>query len=270
MSSDTPLWDEQEAPLVRYLLGELPAAEQEAIEDRLFADRAFLDEVLATSDDLIHAYLTGSLTSEDKGRFESHFLASPLRRQRYEFLRDVVTVVQKTVQPKPRVAQPWMWAAAAAIVLAAGLLAVRRDREAPPHNVAQSQTPIPTTAPPPAMTTPPIRPVETQVVRLPEPSTEPVEIALSAGTRTVRLEVPIDDDRHPTFDAIVRNADGDTVWKKTELVPPGPGMALVVLVPAELLQADVYALVIEGELLREASRASRLRLRYELRVTHGR
>jgi len=263
MPVDKHLWDEHEARLVNFLLGRLPAAEQEEIENRTLTEDGFLNEVLATGDELIHAYLDGSLSGEDKTRFEMYFLASPLRRQRFELVRDIGTAVRDHAPARPRALPPWVLAVAASLLLAAGLLALRFAVSPPPDDRIAQETPTPATPPPTAGET-------TPVVRLPATTSQTVAILVSATTRTVRIEVPIEDDRHPTFDASVRTPEGTTVWQTAGLVPPGPGLALVVMVPAEVLVADAYSLVVEGEKLRDAPRQKRLSLTYALRVARPR
>ena len=267
MSSEPRLWDEREERLVRFLLGDLPDGEREEIADRLFEDRAFLAEIQAAGDDLIHAYLTDSLGSADRARFETHFLASPRRRERFEFLRDVVsTVQQRSAGPRRSTAgRAWVLAAAVVILAVTALwrvVLVRPGQNGPGPIVTHPRTPVPTrpTAPP----------EETRVVRLPAPSQQPVEIAIPVGTRLVRLEVPIDDDEHPTFAAALRTHDGTTAWEAKRLVPPGPGLAVVLIVPAEILTADEYVLQVEGERWRDATPQKGVALKYRLRVARSR
>ena len=262
MSSEAPLWDEHEERLVRFLLGRLPAAEQEELENRALTEDGFLDEVLATADELIHAYLDAGLSAEDRERFESHFLASPMRRQRFELLRDIGAAVKGKPAATPRSAPSvWMWAVAAAILIVAGLVALRLSTTPVPDRRIAQETPTP----PPTPTADP-----NPVVRLPGTASGTAEIPVSAETRTVRIEVPIEDDRYPTFDATLRTADGTKAWESTGLVPPGPGLALVLMVPAEILLAEDYVLQVQGEKLRDAPRQKRLTLEYKLKIARAR
>ena len=262
MSLDTRLWEEPEERLARFLLGALPASEQEEVERRLFTDGAFLEEILAVGDDLIDAYLAGSLTPEDKERFETHFLASPLRRERFEMVRGIVSAAQRRSAARPsgtRLA-PWLVAAAAVLVIATFVGIERRgprgDRTAGPA------TP---TAPPPTMPPATATPVETHLVRLAAEGVRPVEVALAHGTQTLRLEVPIGKGRHPTYNAFVRDIKGAVVWASRGLVPRAAGEPLVLTVPARLLEAADYVLHVEGE-RRRNPRPADVSLRYTLRV----
>src|SRR2546423_1528124 len=82
----TPSSDLQER-IRRYLLGNLPAAEQEEIEKTLLASDEFFEELLVTEDELIDAYLSGGLNTDDRAAFESHFLATPERHDQLRFGR---------------------------------------------------------------------------------------------------------------------------------------------------------------------------------------
>ena len=84
-----------EADLRAYLLGVLPPERQDSIEERFFADKELHLQLQATGDDLIHAYLAGELSPADRERFETHFLASPRRRERLAFVRSLMTAVDR-------------------------------------------------------------------------------------------------------------------------------------------------------------------------------
>ena len=253
MSSDVRLWEENEEPLVRYLLGNVSPGEQAEIEDRLFVEEDFHDRMRAAGDDLIDAYLTGSLPPEDRARFEAHFLASPRRRARFELVRDIVSAVQESAaEARPAERAVPRWALAAALLVAAAGLAIALLR--------------PTPVPPP-LTTSTIPPAsEVSVVRLAERSGQPVEIALASRVRTLRLQAPVPDDRHPTFVAVLRSTDGAPVWQARDLVPSGPDEPLDLTVPAALLVADRYELSIEGETLRGVPPHKKTTLTYTLRI----
>jgi hypothetical protein len=71
--------------LTNYLLGKLSEEEGVQVEDRAFADRAYLGELEAAEADLIDAYVRGDLTQSDRREFERRFLTSPGRRGKVEF-----------------------------------------------------------------------------------------------------------------------------------------------------------------------------------------
>ena len=66
----------------RYLLGDLDEASATALEDRYVGDPALLEHVRAAEDALIDAFLEDRLGPADRARFEVHYLASPVHRDR--------------------------------------------------------------------------------------------------------------------------------------------------------------------------------------------
>jgi hypothetical protein len=78
-----------EERIVQYLLGDLPEEQQVAVEDRAFADSSYLLEIQAAEAELIDAYVRGELTAAERRDFERTFLASPLRRSKVAFARNL-------------------------------------------------------------------------------------------------------------------------------------------------------------------------------------
>lgn len=70
-----------------YLLGVLPEKQREEIEQRFFSDDDFHLEVEIVEEELFDDYLQNRLLEPERRLFETHFLASPLRRQRLQFAR---------------------------------------------------------------------------------------------------------------------------------------------------------------------------------------
>ena len=73
--------------LRRYLLGVGAESESEQLERDYFAREEMLDEVTRAEEELIEDYLTWRLTSDERQRFESHYLASPGHRRRVAMTR---------------------------------------------------------------------------------------------------------------------------------------------------------------------------------------
>jgi anti-sigma factor RsiW len=276
-----------EQKVVSYLLGKLTPEECLDLEERLFTDDELNEELAASADDLIHAYLDGQLSAEDRARFEAHFLASPRRRERVVFVRDLLTAIGRVAAEAPPVPartrrHPWELAAAAALVAAALIASLQRR---PAKNDAQvaSASPAPavtpTAAPLPEPTaspreaphkaspgTRPSGPATVRAVRLPPaPTSQPVDVDVSK-TALVRLEVPVDSDGPPSYDAVLRRADAGEVWRAEGIVPPAPGEPMVIEVPARVLSGGDYQLSLEPELLRDARRPAWPTLRFALRV----
>jgi hypothetical protein len=70
-----------------YFLGVLPEKQREEIEQRYFSDDDFHLEVEIVEEELFDDYLRNKLPEPERRLFETHFLASPLRRQRLQFAR---------------------------------------------------------------------------------------------------------------------------------------------------------------------------------------
>src|SRR5262245_22675175 len=73
--------------LSRYLLGEVPEDERAEIEDAYLSDADAFDELLVAEDELIDAYVRGTLSRKDSELFERNFLSSPTRRERVKTAR---------------------------------------------------------------------------------------------------------------------------------------------------------------------------------------
>lgn len=73
--------------IVNYLLGSLPEAETERLDERSITDDEFAVALNAAEKDLVDAYVQGELTGAVLEKFHSYYLASPLRRGRLNFAR---------------------------------------------------------------------------------------------------------------------------------------------------------------------------------------
>jgi len=81
----------------RYLLGALSEANQTAFEQELLADRGKFDHVWAVENELIDSYVRGKMSGADRERFEGHYLASPLHRERVATAEAFLTNIDQTV-----------------------------------------------------------------------------------------------------------------------------------------------------------------------------
>lgn len=71
---------EHEPELRTYLLGGLMPEDALSVEARLFLEDDYSKFLKAAEDDLVDDYVNGELTSEDREKFERHFLSDPTRR----------------------------------------------------------------------------------------------------------------------------------------------------------------------------------------------
>src|ERR1041384_500283 len=71
--------DEQRELMLEYLSGELSEDDQERIEEKLFADDRYFEQMVAEEDALIDDYVQGRLAAAKREKFE-RFLRSSVRR----------------------------------------------------------------------------------------------------------------------------------------------------------------------------------------------
>ncbi|MGH9969478.1 MAG: hypothetical protein ACREBG_17015 [Pyrinomonadaceae bacterium] len=87
--------------MMKYLLGELSAAEQQAFEEQFFEDEEIFARLLAVENDLVDSYVQGELKGEERLRFIKNFLATSEGRQKLEnaqALRHYIAL-KETVKP---------------------------------------------------------------------------------------------------------------------------------------------------------------------------
>lgn len=71
--------------ITQYLLGFLPETDTERFDELSITDDEFTDSLKAAEKDLVDAYVQGELTGAALEQFKSHYLASPLRREKVKF-----------------------------------------------------------------------------------------------------------------------------------------------------------------------------------------
>jgi hypothetical protein len=86
--------------IAEYLVGALPTAEAEAYDELSLTDDEFAAALSACEKDLLDAYVQGELSGSVLERFESHYLASPLRREKLEFAQAFKGWAEKSATPQ--------------------------------------------------------------------------------------------------------------------------------------------------------------------------
>lgn len=112
-----------------YLLGDLPADQASALEERYFLDRAFFLEVVKREDALIADYLAGRMPAADQVKFERRYFQNPTLERR-------VADARSRLGARPAAgrrhswwtASPLLAAAAMAIIVVAAVLLIRSSR----------------------------------------------------------------------------------------------------------------------------------------------
>ncbi len=83
--------------LTQYLLGTLAEAQTEECDERSFIDDDFAARLEAAENDLVDAYVRGEITGGNLKAFESHYLASPRRREKVAFAKSFQTFTEQEV-----------------------------------------------------------------------------------------------------------------------------------------------------------------------------
>jgi len=125
--------------LTRYVLGLLPDEEAERIDEQSIVDDEVAARLRSIENDLVDAYVCGTLEGDVLERFESWYLASPRRRDKVKFARQFLTAVDRLPAPAPTATtpafrpvsqrRPFVWlATAAALLVACGVLLLQDVR----------------------------------------------------------------------------------------------------------------------------------------------
>ena len=111
--------------LEKYVLGFASPEAVERIDEAAMADDDTAARLQQVEDDLIDAYVRGTLAGPSLARFRSHFLATPRRRARVAFAAQLARALDRAAASRPqkkRRARTWILSIAA--VAAAALLAL--------------------------------------------------------------------------------------------------------------------------------------------------
>ena len=82
-SAEQQRFDDQ--ALIRYLLGSLPEADAERLDELSISDDALAWRLNSVENDLVDAYVRGELSGNDLAKFKQSYLSSPHRLQKMEF-----------------------------------------------------------------------------------------------------------------------------------------------------------------------------------------
>ena len=85
--------------LVQYLLGLLPPEDAERLDEASIVDDDIAARLRRVEDDLVDSYVRGQLSGETLAQFESHYLASPRRRERVAFAGRFLRAVDRVAGP---------------------------------------------------------------------------------------------------------------------------------------------------------------------------
>jgi hypothetical protein len=289
--------------IARFLLGTLPEAEAESLDELSIADDDFAARLTAIENDLVDKYVRGALSGSVLTRFESRFLASPAAVEKVRFASALAlrTDAPATDRPAADASRPseavdakaalaftsqrlepkWMLAAAAVVLLAAGYLVaenVRLRREMAglraassvvEHRAEQLVTQLNAERQAGAETAKELARLRDSVAELgriggsaPQPvvatfiltpatrgASGTVVVTLAADAAAVTLQLPLEDDEFPDYDAsVIDSSTGASVWRSPRLKArvAGTRKLVSVTVPAALLQPHQYVLELNG------------------------
>ncbi len=95
--------------MTRYLLGDLPEAEQIRWEEQFFTDDEAYDQLLALEDELRYDYARGALSPRERKLFERRFLASAQGRRRTEFAQAILDKIAEISATEAAQSAPRNW-----------------------------------------------------------------------------------------------------------------------------------------------------------------
>ena len=108
--------------LERYLLGTLPEAERERIDERILTDGRLVDDLCVVENELAYDYAIGLLTPEERRQFEERFLHRPAIQARVRTAARLLDGIRSVEhRDAPRRIQWTVYAAAAASVVLCGV-----------------------------------------------------------------------------------------------------------------------------------------------------
>jgi hypothetical protein len=263
-----------------YLLGRMPEAEAEALEEAYFEDPEVLARVRAAEDDLLDDYAAGRLAPDERAAFEGRYQASPPLRRRVLAARALHRAASASdVGGAGRRPLRWQIPVGLAAALLIALLVARMGpwvkqeeaRVSPPPTTASpapSAIPSPATPSTTAPTTAAARLVlALSAVRVRGLETAP-ELRIPAGAAIVVLELEgspaLQPPRTGRLEVTIETVEGMRVWKGAaapraaggrssmlasvelsgEALPPGDYIATLAMVrPSETLHRYYFRVV---------------------------
>ena len=270
--------------LVQYLLGVLPPEDAERLDEASIVDDDIAARLRRVEDDLVDSYVRGQLSGDTLAQFESHYLASPHRRERVafagRFLRAVDRVAGPVAADPPRapaaskmistlaVAATLSLVAGGALLLQTvrlgrGLRAAQSDRVALDQHARDLEQQVGELRAANATATRELERVRESatavvhdvatvaLVLLPQTrSLGPVPtLVMPAGTERLGFELRLESNEYPAYQVGLRDPAVNTVvWRSGWIAAKTSGgqSAVRVAVPARALKPQHYSLDLSG------------------------
>ena len=249
--------DPDDAAIRGYLLGRLPEADADALEEAYFGRPDILERIRGVEDDLLDDYVAGRLEPAEVHALESRYLASAPLRERVAAARALhrATAVRRgtAVRTGPRPAR-WQLPLALAASVVLVLLAVWTRPSRAPRLATTSPPPTAMQASGPPMASPPTggAPATNRAVFALSPvllraEGRPAPLRIPAGADAVVLELEGDpallssSDR--ALEAVIRTVEGQETWRGEARVARDarrPSLLASTEVPASTLAPGDY------------------------------
>jgi anti-sigma factor RsiW len=241
--------------LTAYLLGELPAEEELALERDYFVDDAAYERLLVVEDELAFDFAEGRLSPERRARFEKTIGAGERGRENVQFAQSLLAALRASERATALSARYWWIAAAAALILlaASAWLAFRvsalntqlaqvRAESAASQARLESQLAATRNVPPPAA-------IEVAFLLTPGLSRSgdgPARLEVSPEVSTLRFElVPppgaASETKRGDFAIVIRSASGGQVWSHGASLS---GRTWIAQAPAKLFTTGAYEIAL--------------------------
>jgi hypothetical protein len=227
----------------RYLLGELDESAQEDFERKLMTSEEHFQELLIAEDELVDDYCAGELSESDARKYRERFLVTAERRHRHRFgaaLRKHVSAGEPRRardEPAGRVWKLSLAAAAAALVVAAGLWSIRPSPP-PPFRLAEAQA-LEGSSAAFYLTTGGLRTM---------PSEPEQVIEVPGGVALVELQLDLPADARGDYDVTLENARTNAILAEGTLTARtiDGEWVVVATLPSELLPPSDYRVLLRG------------------------
>ncbi len=86
--------------LMQYLLGGLSEMQVEEFDELSIIDDEFASQLGEVENDLIDAYVQGTLSGQERAQFEARYLTSPRRREKVKFAQSLQTFAATRIQTR--------------------------------------------------------------------------------------------------------------------------------------------------------------------------
>ena len=106
---------DQDALMIRYLLGTASEEEQAQLEEKFFADDDLYQQLKALEDELRYEYARGGLTDAERRAFEARFVTTAEERRKVELAKEVLAKVREVA---PVTAKVSVWHSLASLFAA--------------------------------------------------------------------------------------------------------------------------------------------------------